>query len=345
MFGRVRPCGEAALLKDFLNDAGLTHDFLIENQNNYCFQDPVFYMALRYFVRKEKLSVLDALSQLKDLRSSEIQILLDLYRDGLRGQHFRRYHRVNVHRDMDVFAIYQKANAADYFKAVFRSVIKQNKTPLRAFLAAVNELAVISRLKLTESPAAAKGMRFLIRHINDGVRARDIGQYFISKKTRNMISYLQIFFNLDIKHALAQVDGLSDDEIHFLKKYFYADVRKNHIKNYPHSLHDVEMIIQELRLYRQPLRTLTDLGELDNNQFNCLCDFVKMGLDIDTVKTYQFPNGYNDAVKDLVLTLVHQKGYDLLIALSAIDTKSEQELQDSLQEETLQFTSFRLCQR
>ena len=142
------------------------------------------------FLVHQHLSVPAALAELKKLSSSQIRVLLDLYRDGLHGFDLRSLVQPRIenacavydkyksgHKNLGFFHDRDCRNTAKYFINFYRKRMRDGRSSRDALAIAANELEVIDKNKYVENSGYSRTLRFLRRNHPEGMRACDLHEY------------------------------------------------------------------------------------------------------------------------------------------------------------------------
>jgi len=359
---------EAAILKSFLNDAFITGDylrsreFIIANRSKFSFESDKFFECMTFLVRHKKMSVLQALQEVEGLDEYQLEVLKDLFDDGLRGKHLRsesaknaggckaycEYKHPSNYIFLGVSVHVTSTNAVKYFREVFRHKMKTTNRADDALSAAINEINSLNNANLVDRqmigsnrpPYQSYGINFLRRHIDDDVTVNEAKPLFSSKKARSDMHYLTFFCGLSHKSALKEIGSLNDNQIKIFRDYYSKGVYSEHVKKFPYSVNEVAFMVKQFNM--EPVAAIQQLREMNPNVVAVLRELVDTGLNLDEILSLKFSHDFNEVRKYLVQDLIAWNGYNAYQAWGAVGNKTDAELEELMQEQTPQFNSVKL---
>ena len=339
---------EALLIARFL-DVGLTNAVLIANRDHQIYRatkhesigDTYYATALDFLIRKQQLSLKEAMHELQYLSPSQMKVLVDLYADGLRGDDIRQVNDADAckkyadmmdsHGDWYEFTV-------EYFKKLFRDNVHHGKKPAEALMSCTAQLPKDNQLRY--SAYDTKNKKFALKYFDQGVRESDLSSDFAEPEARKAFASLRFLAKLSVADAVAELRGLDVDKMTFLRKHYRHGVRNKHLVDIGHRANDVEFLMRKFDM--TPLQALGAAHALTTHQMGYLHAFAGHGLTIDEAKSLQLNDGINRDRRDVALFLVDEKSYGLVNAIQHVAEKSGHELLDLMKEDSLKMNSIRL---
>lgn len=342
---------EALLIARFL-DVGLTNAVLIANRPHQIYQssqyerigNAYYAIALDFLIRKQELSLNNAMLELQNLSPSQMKVLVDLYDDGLRGDHIRqagvvdackRYADMTVTQSNDLYAAW-----VNYFKKLFRDGVQHGKTPTEALTNCASQLPKVEVGGYGYGTDYAKTMKFALKYFDRGVRIGDLSLVYAGTEARKAFASLRILARLSVTDAVAELRGLDADEMTFLRKHYRHGVRNKHLIEIKHDTSDIEFLMKTYEL--TPLKALEIAHDLTPFQMDYVREFAAHGLTLDEAKSLQLNSGIDRDKIDVALFLVQEKSFSLVMAIQHVAEKSGKDLVDLMKVESLKLNSIRL---
>ena len=325
---------EALMIAEFY-DVGLTNQMIInERERQFSISAsnwiPSGYQnALKFLVRKHKLTVTNAMAELFALNREQITVLLNFYDFGVRSidlqpgaskagcKQYDELATKTVYRRQwffDVQIPYAVNPYANYYSRLFHENVKSGMNPHAAIENCLRAILWVG--------SDIDKTKFLNKHLNDGVRYLDLHNMSEIKKTFNV---LHMRHRLPVKAALAEMSGLSAVKTKFLREHYRDGVRKQHLVEITddHLLY-ANVVMRAFKL--TAIEAITIVSELDIYQLSCLQEFSLSGLTLEQAKSLKLTCEIRDDKRDVALFLVHEKNYNIVDAINMVASKSSQEL-------------------
>ncbi len=327
---------------------GLNGDFIIKNRHVYPFHSPYFHSLFSRLIHRHHLPLQQALMELERLSSSETVVLLDLYRQGLRGKDLRR---ANVEeacqlyesaRNNTVMADSTARDAAKYFVKVFRAGRRfKHLTPFGSLLEACSELLKIKgNLQHADKTdftsmffvRGSRRINFLLRHVNEGVRADDYPRAFTPVQ-KKIYSILRLYYSLQLTATLAEMKGLSDDKLAFMCKYYSHGLYHRRIDGFPHHAAFLESFMK--RLGWTPSQAIDNLAPLSSDKLVYFHYLQPFGLTLEQVNVLKPETRYTDRRKDYAIFLIKEKDFAPILAVQEAIVASDEMILEAMQDNHL----------
>lgn len=351
---------EARALVD-LYDLGVNGQYIRDHRHEHNFTAWGFDRMLRKLITVHKLSLVEALSEMKGLCTLERNMLAKYYGNGLRAETLRSLrgdisisdfslsYSKKPEKIEDLRRLYSyfdgevEEERRSYIAAVIQADLKQNKSWEDILNNAAHEARLIKdnlgsgsdkRRKIsleTYPPTTSQRVHFLNRHIHEGVRAQDVPEAF-SDHHRAMYRILRVVHRLSVQDALKEMAGLNEEQVHLLRKYYKAGVRCHDLAAYPHQAKQTQELLAHFHLL--PGKGLQDLASLNAMQFSCLSTFANDGLTLQEAK--QLRGELNQLKKDVVRELI-KGGVQIETALQKALPGTDEEAAKLLQEPLSEF--------
>lgn len=341
--------GDEALLIARFIDVGLTSAVLIANRDHQVYRaakhesvgDAYYATALDFLIRKQKVSLKEAMHELLDLSPSQMKVLVDLYADGLRGDDIRQVNDADAckkYADMTNYQSDWHDVTVEYFKKLFHDSVHHDKKPAEALISCTSQLPKDESLRYDAYDINNK--KFALKYFDRGVRANDLSPEFALPEARKTFAYLRILAKLSVADAVAELRGLDTDKMTFLRKHYRQGVRNKHLIGISHHADNIKFLMKLDAL--TPLEALAVSREITPQQMGYLLAFAAHGLTIDEAKSLQLNSEINRDRQDVALFLVQEKSYGLVNAILHVAEKSGHELLNLMKEDSFIMNSIRL---
>lgn len=316
---------EVNLFKPYF-ERGINRKYILANRQYLNFDAPWFGKTLGMLVKK-KVPLPQALLELVDLYDSEIALLHDYYRYGLRGADLKEADLDDAYHVYFQFKIRINdvacQDALRYFHKVFRQT-NRNYSPLKALREACTELMKIEQDALNVSgKTVSKRIKFLLNSVSQGVRADDYPKEFNAGQKKTY--YMLRFWHGERKEdALVKMHGLSDDKIAFMRRYFGRGINHNKLRDFPH--HTDYVIAASKRFGWDAVDALDYLAVLTDAQMKYLHYLADYGLKLRDIKILSSEAIYSEMRKDIAILLICEHAMLPVEALSIATSESEEDL-------------------
>lgn len=239
--------------------------------------------ALRYLIDEKKLAPTEALIEISQLTSNQIQTLLMFYEEDLRGFHLRGWQP----------AVGEKWQNNNVTSAVLTELmVKQSKLPE----AAIQEISQLNSYQ----------MQSLTKFYQNGLRGADLrawqpatGQEW-GEPQHNAIAYLIEQQNVAPAQAIAEINKLNNDQIQTLLNFYENGLHGTALRSWQPAAgqkwqnnNATFLVLMELIVQRHlaPTDAMIEINQLNSHQIQLLTKYYKNGLRGDDLRAWKSASG------------------------------------------------------
>jgi hypothetical protein len=215
---------------------------------------------------------------------------------------------------------------------VFRYGIKNHKPVVQALQEAASELMLIkanvqghfkSDTQKGVAGISSKKINFLSFYAYSGVRAADCPTVF-NKEYRKTMMCLRWVHGFDVPRAIAEMKGLSDDKLLFIRKYFGQGVNHRNLHDFPHNTVFLRSFMKTL--HWDPVEAINNLAPLTSNQLVYFYYLQPYGMTLQMTQALTPDSAYSHMRKDVAIFLINEREVNPVDALQTVTTQSEEAL-------------------